>query len=270
MGYAIEVNSVNYETEVIAKSYEKPVLVDFFATWCGPCQMLKPLLEKLQKEYDFILAKIDIDQNNDLASQYGVEGVPDVRIVIQGQMFPGFVGALPETELRQFLANCGLKSELELKLDAVKIAKQNGNLSQVKQIFDQLFTLYPDHPLIAIEAAKFLLTLNQPETAEKMLDTIDPQNRNDYNQAQAIKTLINLTKVPATETNLEPRFNQAIEATFQEDYETALEIFLEIVETSRKYKEDGARKAMVAIFNLLGEQDSLTKTYQQKLMLTLY
>ena len=70
MGYAIDVNQSNFEQEIIKVSYEKPVLIDFYATWCGPCQILKPILEKLVKEYDFILAKIDIDQNPELASEF--------------------------------------------------------------------------------------------------------------------------------------------------------------------------------------------------------
>ena len=122
MGVSVEVDSATFATEVLEASYQKPVLVDFFAQWCGPCKMLKPMLEALAQEYDFVLAKIDIDQSPDLAHTYKVEGVPDVRVVTQGDVNPGFVGVLPEPQLREFLRNLSLKSELDLGLEAVKAA----------------------------------------------------------------------------------------------------------------------------------------------------
>ncbi|UWU45879.1 thioredoxin family protein [Limnospira platensis] len=100
MGYAIDVNQDNFQAEVIDKSWETLVMVDFFATWCGPCQIMKPILERLTTEYDFILAKVDVDQNPELASQYGIQGVPDVRMVTKGEVKPGFVG-------RSLNRNCG-------------------------------------------------------------------------------------------------------------------------------------------------------------------
>ena len=92
MGISIEVDNTTFDTEVLKNSHKKPVLVDFYATWCGPCKMLKPILEKLVQEYDFILAKVDVDQNPHLAQTYGIEGLPDVRVVSVGEVKTGFVG----------------------------------------------------------------------------------------------------------------------------------------------------------------------------------
>ncbi len=272
MGSSVEVNSSTYATEVSEKSYEKPVLVDFFATWCGPCQILKPILEKLVKEYDFVLAKVDIDQNPALANQFGIEGVPDVRIVLKGEMLPGFVGVLPEPQLRELLANLHLKSELEIGLEAIQEAKAAGKMKRAKQLFDQLFAKYPENQRLVIESAKFLISLNQLESAEKMLATIGADDREYYPQAKAVKALIAFKQEAENpgESELDQKFARAARLTLQEDYEAGLKLFLEIVGTDRKYKGDGARKAMLAVFNLLGDRHPLTKEYQQQLMLTLY
>lgn len=272
MGYSVEVNSSNYATEVIEKSYENLVMIDFFATWCGPCQILKPILEKLVKEYDFVLAKVDIDRNPELANKFGIEGVPDVRIVKSGEMFPGFVGVLPEAQLRELLNKLNLKSKIEIELESIREAKAAGNLQEAKKIFDRLFEEYPNNSTLTIEAAKFLINLNQLEAAEKMLNTIGEDDRESYAKVLALKGFIFCQQETenAEKTEIDKQYSQAIHFALEEKYEPALKLFLDIVTANRKYKNEAARKAMLSIFNLLGSQHPLTKEYQQHLMLALY
>ncbi|MDY7014774.1 MAG: thioredoxin domain-containing protein, partial [Cyanobacteriota bacterium] len=245
MGYSIEADRGNYETEVLEKSYEMPVLVDFYATWCGPCQLLKPVLEKLAKEYDFVLAKVDIDKNSELASQYGVEGVPDVRIVTQGETIPGFVGALSEPQLREFLGQLNLKSELEIGLEETRNAISSQDAPRAKRIFDELFAKYPDSEALALEAAQFLVRVNQLEAAREMLETIGAEKREAYAKAQSLKALIEFQHIINTpaESELDRQFSKAARLTLAQDYEGALKLFLEIVQEERRYRDDGARKA---------------------------
>ncbi|MEC4894569.1 MAG: tetratricopeptide repeat protein [Oscillatoria sp. PMC 1051.18] len=272
MGNSLIVDNSNFQAEVLEKSYEKPVIVDFYATWCGPCQILGPILSKLVQEYDFVLAKVDIDKNQELASRFQVEGVPDVRVAKKGEIFPGFVGALSEKDLREFLANLGLKSDLEMSLAAAQNAITGGDVKLAKKLFDELFVKYPDNKLVAIEAAKFLVKCNQLEAAKKILATVGEDEREFYSQAQSVLTLVEFKEAILNpgESELDRKYAQAAKLTLAEDYERALQLFLEIVETSRKYRDDGARKAMLAVFKLLGENDSLTQKYQQELMMTLY
>jgi putative thioredoxin len=273
MGHSVVVSDANFAAEVVQQSYEKPVLVDFFAQWCGPCQMLKPVLEKLTQEYDFVLAKVDIDQNPELASAYGIEGVPDVRVVNHGEISNGFVGMLPEAQIRELLAQLGLKSELELGLEAVREAIAANNPAQAKQQFDQLFQKYPEDRNLILEAAKFLLSLNQLEPAQKMLATIQEHEKGYFAEAQAIKAMIQLQQEsdnPVIESELDQQFFNASKLALEQNYEAALQGFLAIVGKDRKYKNDGARKAMIAIFDLLGDDHPLTKDYRKQLMLTLY
>ena len=132
MGAIVEVSSATFDEDVLAQSFQKPVVVDFFAQWCGPCQMLKPLLEKMTTEYDFVLAKVDIDANPELARIYQVEGVPDIKVAVEGQMYKGFVGMLTEPQLRDFLEQLNLKSAFDEAIATLTVAKQANDLDQLR------------------------------------------------------------------------------------------------------------------------------------------
>ncbi|MCY7286341.1 MAG: tetratricopeptide repeat protein [Cyanobacteria bacterium CAN_BIN43] len=272
MGVSVEVDSATFATEVLEASYQKPVLVDFFAQWCGPCKMLKPMLEALAQEYDFVLAKVDIDQSPDLAHTYKVEGVPDVRVVTHGDVNPGFVGVLPEPQLREFLSNLSLKSELDLGLEAVKAAIAQGDLEQAKAFLGHLINEFPQSQKLAIAAAKFLISQGSFESTEKILATVPEEDREYYPQVKALRELVSLKQEsvnPMTHALDEPFF-AAIEQVLNENYEAALIQLLNLVSRSRKYRNDGARKAMVMVFELMGDENPLTNQYRRKLTSALY
>jgi putative thioredoxin len=273
MGTSIVVSSNTFELEVLQQSYEKPVLVDFFATWCGPCQMLKPMLEKLVQEYDFILAKVDIDQNPDLANAYGVEGVPDVRVVSQGQVLQGFVGVLPEPQIRDLLAQLNLQSTLETGLTAIQVAKTAGDTEEVKRLFNTLIERYPDNRLLQLEAAQFLISQNKLESAEKLLSSIQEYEREYFSKAQAMRGLIQFQRDVETQniiSELDELYLKGARLALDSQFEASLQTFLELVGRDRQYRKDGARKAMITLFDLLGDSHPLTKEYRKKLMLVLF
>jgi putative thioredoxin len=270
MGVSVEVDSTTFATEVLETSFQKPVLVDFFAQWCGPCKMLKPMLETLAQEYDFVLAKVDIDQSPDLAHTYGVEGVPDVRVVTQGDVNPGFVGVLPEPQLREFLSNLSLKSELELGLEAIRAAIAQGDIEQAKAFFGHLISEFPQSQKLAIAAAKFLISQGSFASAEKILATVPDGDREYYPQVQALRELVALKQDTTRTHDLDAPFFAAIEQVLAENYETALDGLLDLVSRDRKYRNDGARKAMVMVFELMGDENPLTSKYRRKLTSTLY
>jgi putative thioredoxin len=270
MGVSVEVDSTTFATEVLETSFQKPVLVDFFAQWCGPCKMLKPMLETLAQEYDFVLAKVDIDQSPDLAHTYGVEGVPDVRVVTQGDVNPGFVGVLPEPQLREFLSNLSLKSELELGLEAIRAAIAQGDIEQAKAFFGHLISEFPQSQKLAIAAAKFLINQGSFASAEKILATVPDGDREYYPQVQALRELVALKQDTTRTHDLDAPFFAAIEQVLAENYETALDGLLDLVSRDRKYRNDGARKAMVMVFELMGDENPLTSKYRRKLTSTLY
>ena len=269
MSISIEVDNTTFATEVLKNSHKKPVLVDFYATWCGPCKMLKPILEKLVQEYDFILAKVDVDQNPHLAQTYGIEGLPDVRVVTAGEVKTGFVGVLSEPKLRNFLGKLNLYSELETNLQQLQNLIKSGKSEQAKYLLDQLFHKYPNNVNLIVEAAKFLVSLNKLEEAKKLIETIGKNNREFYPQVQTVKALIHFKEEAKNLVDSTPdqTYAKACSLTLSDNYEQALELFLELITKNRKLKKDDRpRKAMLAIFHILGDNHPTSQEYRNKLL----
>jgi len=272
MGQSITVNQVEFDQAVLQPSFEQPVIVDFFATWCGPCQLLKPMLESLAQEYDFTLAKVDIDQNPELAKAFGVEGVPDVRIVTQGQVQEGFVGVLPEPQLRELLNSLGLRSSLEDDLAALATAQASGDMAEVLPALANLLTRYPNNGQILLKAAQVYLAQGDDALAAQYLELIDPSDRTTADQADGLRGLVTLRQTLADlgDSELDIAFEKAGHAALAGDFALALEGFLGVVERDRTYRSDAGRKAMLTVFKLLGDSDPLTLTYRKRLMQALY
>ncbi|MGI0484793.1 tetratricopeptide repeat protein [Pantanalinema rosaneae CENA516] len=273
MGSSIAVNQRTFATAVLEQSHTKPVLVDFFAQWCGPCQMLKPVLEKLVQEYDFVLAKVDIDQEPELAQTYGVQGVPDVKIVIDGQVQDGFVGMVAEPQIRHLLTQLHLKSGVELGLEAVYQVAATGDLAAARSQLQTLLDQYPDQPQLKLEAASFYLDDQQFDQAEALLKQVSEYDKvygAAVKQLQSILVFQRLVQEPIGEHPCDRDFQQAATLVLEEQYQPALELLLGIVGQDRRYRNDGARKAVLAIFDRLGDDHSLTKDYRKKLTMLLY
>ncbi|MGF1458910.1 MAG: tetratricopeptide repeat protein [Leptolyngbyaceae cyanobacterium] len=273
MGAIVEVDSASFDEAVLEKSFETPVVIDFYAQWCGPCQMLKPLLEKLTREYDFVLAKVDIDQNPELARIYRVEGVPDVKVAVKGEMYNGFVGMLDEPQLRAFLEQLELKSTFTEAMATLEAAQQAGDAGQLKAQYADLLKQYPDRPELLLKAAQFFLKQGEFEQAILLLDRIDPLNRPFGEQATAVRSLMDFHQVVADlepSTDADQLYVSGAQATIAGNYEAAMKQFLELVKRDRKYRSDAGRKALLTLFSLLGNDHTLTQTYRKQLMQTLY
>ena len=273
MGSIIDVSSPNFEEDVLTQSFQTPVVVDFLAQWCGPCQMLKPLLEQLTEEYNFVLAKIDIDKNPELARIYQVEGVPDVRVAMQGQLYDGFVGMLSEPQLRGFLEQLNLKSNFDEAMASLKTAKQLGDTQQLQEQYLVLLADYPDRPQLLLEAAQFFVNQGQLARAEGLLAKIDPLQRPYGDQAIAVRSLMDFHHAISDitpDTEADQHYLTGAKAAVAQDYATAMEAFLVLVKTDRTYRKDAGRRALLSLFGLLGDEHPLTSSYRKRLMQTLY
>lgn len=272
MGYSIDVYDHNFEQEVLEKSYEAPVIVDFFATWCGPCQMLKPILEKVAHEYDCVVAKVDTDQNPYLSQVFKIEGVPDVKIISQGKIINGFVGVLPEPKLKELLAECNIKSKADDALEAIATTRSLDDREKAEELWEELLEQYPDNPKMILEAAKFFIAVNQIDRAQDLVNQIPQTEPELLTAKKAIAALIQFKDECSHpgESTLDQSFAKAGCLMVEGQYDLALQLFLEILETDRQYKNDGARKAILCIFDLLGREHPLTLEYRQKLTRALY
>jgi len=273
MGTSVVVNQQSFEADVLRSSFERPVLVDFFAQWCGPCKMLKPLLETLSQEYDFVLAKVDIDENPALAKTYKVEGVPDVRVVVNGEMQSGFVGMMAEPQLREFLGRLNLASALEQMLGAIAQAQQAGQWEETEALYTQLVTQFPSNMGVKLEAAQFFLSRDRIPEAEAALADISAHDKEVGAQAEALRSLVQLHRemqAPMLATPSDQAYAAAAQHLLAGEYEAALQGWLELVARDRQYRQDGSRKALLMVFALLGDDHPLTFTYRRKLMSALY
>lgn len=280
--WAIDVNEENFEAEVLARSTEVPVLVDFWAEWCGPCKVLGPVLEKLAGEYagEFILAKVNVDENQQLAGAFGIQGIPAVKLFRDGELASEFTGALPEPMLREFLSKF-LPTPADNEAFAAAELEAAGKADEAKAAYQAILTGDPNHAQALLGLARLAMSTGDSGAARSYLDQISVVGderkdadrllaRLDLQAGGAHNVSALREKIKADPSNLETRFDLAQALAGVENYEAALIEFLQIVKADRTFKDDGARKAMVQIFEVLGGDDPLTDKYRSELAAVLF
>ncbi len=275
--YSFDVDASDFQQVVIEGSRKVPVIVDFWAEWCGPCRMLKPILEKLAEEFQgkFILAKVDSDRNQAIASQYGVRGIPNVKAFLDGEIIDEFSGALPESEVRAFLQRV-LPSPADTLRIAAGLAREQGDLAQALQLLAEASKLDPKNEATRLEAADILLELGELGEARRLFDSVSPLTRME-DQAQQVEARLNfaeagggdeaelLSHLEARPDDLDARLRLANLLIAGGRHRDGLEQLLDLVRRDRAWNDEAARKAMLAAFNLLGGQDPLVAEYRRKL-----
>jgi len=277
--HATDVSAANFQQEVIEASRCVPVLVDFWAPWCGPCRSLGPILEKLAAEYQgrFRLAKVNSDENQQLAGQFGVRGIPNVKAVVGGKVVNEFTGALPESAVREFI-DALLPSPAEpLRLEA-QAARAHGEADATRKLLLQAIRLDPKHEQARLDLVDVLLDAGDLADAQRLLDEIVVSAK-DRGRIDALSARLALAqgapagadeaalraRLEADPADLEARLALANLLAVKQDYPGALEHLMEIVRRDRAFGDDIGRKTMLQIFNLLGAGSELVRSFRGEL-----
>ncbi|MFC1976346.1 thioredoxin [Chloroflexota bacterium] len=277
------IDEQTFATEVLERSKSVPVVVDFWADWCGPCRVLGPVLEKLATEFQgaFILAKLDVDRNPNLSMQYGVQGIPAVKAFANGQVANEFTGALPESQVRQFIQQV-VPSTADLYAQQGHQWEISGQPAMAIENYKAALEEQTNHYSAMLGLGHVWLKQGQVDEALSILAGI-PAGVAERTEADALITTAQFqretvgqnepdlwAKIHTNPDDVASRYTLASLLVTQEKYKEALEEFLEVVRRNRQYNDDGARKAMLALFTTIGDDDPVTKEYRRKLANVLF
>lgn len=280
---SVNITPENAQQQVIDASFEKLVLVDFWADWCEPCKTLMPLLEKIAGEYpdNLVLAKINADEQQMLASQFGVRSVPTVMLIKDGQAVDGFAGAQSEPQIREMLDKY-LPKVWEATLGQARAYLDEANYTEALPLLRQALTESNQLPPIASLTALCYAELNRVEEADALLANVKLAEQDDiYQQAVA---LVDLKKQSAGSPELEKlaaereqhpddlgiAYAYAVQLNAEGQHRQALELLLDIFKRDRTFNDGAARKTLTDILATLGKGDPLAVEYQRKLFTLLY
>ncbi|HSJ72094.1 MAG TPA: thioredoxin [Acidimicrobiia bacterium] len=275
--YIKDVTVEDFQKEVLLRSREVPVLVDFWASWCGPCKALSPLLERMTTDAGgaFELAKVDVDANPDLSAQFLVQSIPTVVAIRNGKEVGRFTGALPEPSINAFLESV-LPTELDMMVEEARTALVSGDTAGAEHILRQVLDSKPDHQDAGTSLAALLIDHGDIDGAMIVLGKLVPDAEVGRLQAAArlrrtaggdITELEAAAAASPSSDSAQLALATALAA--RSEFEPALDRLLEIVRRKGEGK-DAARQAMVDIFGVLGNDHPLTATYRKHLAAALY
>ena len=276
--HIFDVDQANFETEVLQASLTTPVLVDFWAEWCGPCKSLGPMLEKLAVEYNgaFRLGKVDVDKNQELAGIFGIRSIPTVILVKDGQILDGFAGALPEGQLRQFLSQHvqplegGVEDEVPQDLAAESPEEAINRLQQE-------IATNPGRPELKLDLAIALAQAGHASAAEAELNAL-PANLATDARAVRLRSQLDLARslegtpsmevlqqrVHANPQDWEAHDLLGVRLLLGNDPAAGLEHWLLMLEKARDWNDGQAKKRLLAAFNTLDDAE-LVGRYRRRM-----
>lgn len=292
--FIVQLDEQNFMEVVVEGSDNTPVLVDFWADWCGPCKNLMPILEKLAVEFNgaFILAKLDTEAHPGIAQQLGIRSLPTVKLFKDRQLVNEFMGALPESEVRTFLeTHVGepLVSEDAEDEDAGDTRVSNamalfaqGQSDQAREMLQAAQADDPANPEILLALGQICISTGDLDTAESCLKAL-PESDREGTQGMRLAGTLELAResdsnaspqelqaqLDKDPTSSETRYKLAIAEALAGNVQTGMDHLLKLVQTDAGYNNGAPREKLLALFNVLGD-DPLVGQYRRKLFATLH
>lgn len=273
--WVIEVSADTFQQEVVDKSHEVPVVIDFWAPWCGPCKALAPVLERLaaEKAGAFILAKVNTDEEQELPAAFGVNGIPAVFAVKDGQLADRFEGALPEPQVRQFIEKLLPAGAGEPKPDPREAETRDPAAALFT--YRERFAANPDDPAARVGLARVLLATpgNESEAAALLAPV---ETGDELAEAERLKAVIALRETPHADADLAAataagdRVPLAAVLAARGEYVPAMDVLIAAAEDDPALGRGPVRELMVRIFNAIGPRSPEADDYRGRLRNLIY
>lgn len=275
--FIIDVTRDNYE-QLMEASFRVPVVLDFWASWCQPCQVLMPILARLAEEYEgkFLLGKLNTEEQQEIAAQFGIRSIPTVKLFRDGQPVDEFMGALPEQAVRQFLDQ-HVARESDMTVLQARERLQAGNADEAIALLNEARDSDPGNPRVALVLAQAQVAAGDAAAAEATLDSL-PADERDKPEVTALRSRLffegQVADAPATD-ELEARLDAdaddhealhllALRKVVDKDYEAAMGLLLELMQKNRSFGDDAGRRGLLKVFELLGD-DPRVSQYRRRM-----
>ncbi|MCX7048599.1 MAG: tetratricopeptide repeat protein [Candidatus Sumerlaeota bacterium] len=274
----------DFQSRVLGGPANHTYVIDFWATWCAPCKTLGPIIERATAPFGDVatLVKVNVDENQEIAAAFGIQSIPAVKILRNGELVSEFIGAQPETVVRKIIAEAIPQQEDDDTTRAEKLIAE-GKAKKAEPILRKVLEATPEHGQAAVLLAGILIGKGEADEAQKLAESVGADSPS-HGKARSILARIEFMlacqkaggrsacamTLAANESDIGARYSLACCMAAEGDFQQALEQFLECVRRNRAHDEGAARKAMLVIFDMLGREDSMAEEYRTKLSRILF